>query len=104
MNEMVVSSISTMSGIVLLAYGLLQGWHVDRRLRQRGFLIATGGSGIMLVTSLLLGSTAIAAIHAAGIALWLWCWWNNGGGDGLRRLGRKLCNSLTGTTPAPQAT
>lgn len=101
MHDAVITAVSGGLGLGVSAYGVLLFFHIDRKLRQRGCLVAASGSAITLTGSAVTGLTPIAAVNAAACAVWLWLWWNNGGGDGLRRLGRSIRDSLT---PAPQTT
>lgn len=95
MNEIVVTGVGTCAGILLIGAGI---WHViycvDRKLKTRGLLIAAAGAGVNLVTAVLLKSWIAAGFDAVSLAIALYSWWNNGGGDGMKRRLKKWAESF----------
>lgn len=85
-------------GLWLLAY-------VDSKLKQRGRLLLICGSGAQTVACVVTGSSVAAAVNAAVGAWFLYDWWNNGGGDGMKRRMKKMAGYLGfGPQAAPSVT
>lgn len=98
---MVITGLATSTALTVI--GVWLSLHVDKRLKTRGHLIMAAGTGIQLVIGVLTAHHIPAAINAAATAFHLYNWWNSGGGDGMRRLGKKLKDRLTLGSPVPQA-
>lgn len=103
MNETVMTAVGICIGMLLVGIGSWYRVHMDRRLKVHGSLIMAAGYVVMMITAILIHSTASASVHAALAAWFLYEWWNGGGGDGIRRLAKKL-RSLTMGRALPQAT
>lgn len=95
MNETAIAAAGALIGLPLTAAGFLLQGRTDRRLQSRGALMAAAGSGVQLFAAVLNGNTAAASAFAAFTAVWLWFWWNSGGGDGMRRLLKNARSLLT---------
>jgi hypothetical protein len=63
-------------------------------------------NALVLLGNVIHGSTTLASISAAVMALSLWQWWNSGGGDDTKRRLRKWARKFQGvrrTAPAGSA-
>jgi hypothetical protein len=79
--------------------------YVDRRLRARGWLLAAVGHGVQGLGYILMGIAVMPMVMAAMGGYCLYEWWNNGGGDGMKRRLKKAAGYLGfGPGPAPQGT
>ncbi|MDI9836230.1 hypothetical protein [Streptomyces sp. KAU_LT] len=73
------------------------------RDRPHGYAWVVAGLLLHLVGAVAEGLRFLAAADAAVLALSLWSWWNNGGGDGTRRRLRQWARRFQGvrrTAPA----
>lgn len=87
----------------------IRGWlllqYADRKLRARGCLWVSAGELVLTVRTLLAGNTVMASVYAGFVAVLLWMWWNNGGGDGMKKLLKKASGYLGfGPQAAPSVT
>lgn len=89
-------------GCVINGVGVGFSYHVDKKIKARGYLCAAAGMTMNVVVCLLVGNTVGASAFAAFAAWWLWCWWNSGGGDGFRKAWKKVKSWVPGLSPAPQ--
>lgn len=82
--------------VVGACYGraLLLVRHVDEKVRVRALLWVAIGAGVMMVASVLDGSSFGGAVNAAVAAFTLWQWWNSGGGGGMKKLLKKAAGYL----------
>jgi hypothetical protein len=99
-NDVVAGGIVGAS-IAIICYG---GWftlYEDRKIKARGWLIGAAGFGLQLTVDVLKHEKTAASINAVGLAFALYGWWNNGGGDGMRRRFKAWVGSL-GPRTAPQ--
>jgi hypothetical protein len=103
MNETTLVLTAGLGTVVLVIPALRFVMHVDRRLRARGWALMAGGYAMQTLPSVWAGETEPAAIDAALTAFFLWQWWNNGGGDGMRRIWKRAKARLTMPRLAPQA-
>jgi hypothetical protein len=76
-------------------------------LGRTGWRTLHGGNAaanaLVLLGNVIHGSTTLASISAAVMALSLWQWWNSGGGDDTKRRLRKWARKFQGvrrTAPA----
>lgn len=104
MNDTVIVITSVTLGCPLSMWGTWLATHADRKLKARGYLIAAAGAAVLATGSALAGYPVTAALETGMGTYWLYMWWNNGGGDGMRRLFGRLRSLLTPPSPAPQAT
>lgn len=100
-NSMVVVATGIGVSMLVMGYGLWLTQYVDIKIRTRGYLVMASGYGVQTVMNILLHSPVAAALTASGSALFLWLWWNNGGGDGMKRRFRAWTESL-GRRTVPQ--
>lgn len=78
--------------------------HVDKKVQVRGLLWVAIAAGVMMVASVLDGSSFGGAVNAATAAFALWQWWDRGGGDGMKKLLKKAAGYLGfGPQAAPSA-
>jgi hypothetical protein len=92
------SWINTIAGLLIsAAFGALfvkHALHVDRKVRVHGLLYGAGATATQAVATFLAGVLPVSAMNAA-ITVWLlWVWWNNGGGDGFKRLVKRAAGYL----------
>lgn len=85
MDSTAIIVAGSLTSTVFLISGLRYGMCVDRRLKARGLLLVSVGEGAQVVMNILLDNMVGASIMAAVTAIGLWVWWNNGGGDGMRK-------------------
>lgn len=77
--------------------------HVDKKIQNQGLVWIAAASGVMAVAGVLDNNSVAAGINAATSAFALWQWWNNGGGDGMKKLLKKAAGYLGfGPQAAPQ--
>lgn len=85
MSDLVVLCAGCAVTLPFMLTGLWHAMHVDRKIKARGFLIMSAGYGVMAMTYALIDYREGACVLAGMGALFLYSWWNNGGGDGMRR-------------------
>lgn len=101
MNELLILAMSISVSALLMGVGTFYVSHVDRRLKARGMLLFAAGSGVQVVMCLLRHQPETAAVNAGTMAISLWFWWNNGGGDGMKRRLKSWSQSV-GWNVSPQ--
>jgi hypothetical protein len=102
-SDTVITVVGLTIGIPLGVWGAWHQVYVDQKLKARGYLFMAAGSGVMTIMCVLTHNTIVAAVNGATTAFNLWSWWNSGGGDGMRRLMKRLTSSI-GDRSVPQAT
>ncbi len=100
-TNVLISAACTIMGCGIMVIGCAHLLHVDNRIKARGHLYMAAAFVVCMLGSVLLHSPLIASLDAAGVAWSLWLWWNNGGGDGMKRRFKAWTESL-GRRTAPQ--
>lgn len=90
MNETVIKWAASSAALPFLIAAMYYVRYTDRRLQARAYLMGVAFNGILGLGCVLRGEHLGAALNAALTAWHLYNWWNNGGGDGLRRLLKKI--------------
>jgi hypothetical protein len=88
--------------VPLMIIGFLFVMRTDRRLKARGFALLAWAYVAQFIASVLEGEPTVACIDAALVAFFTWHWWNNGGGDGMRRAWKKFTSRISLSRLAPQ--
>lgn len=101
MNETLIIGIGTSVGCAAAFAGAYLTSYADVRIRGRGYLLTAAGAGVLTLACALTGAMVGAAINAASAAMALWFWWNNGGGDGMRRAWKRVRGRFTVLRGAP---
>ena len=95
-NSIIMAALS----VVVIMAGFFLTLHADRKLSVQGHLVMAAGYGMQVVGNLLYSETRMfVAIPAALMAWSLYQWWNNGGGDGLKRRLKSWAQSFGGASP-----
>lgn len=104
---LVVAMVLECAGLVLAVRGLLviMRWAWGDGLSPKdGYLLMAISGLVMTAASVLIGWRPLLALYAA-VVLWFgWLWWNSGGGDDTRRLGKRLgerFRPVRRTAPSP---
>lgn len=104
MSDLVIVAVGMSASMPLLWVAVWFALHVDRKLKQRACLFAAAGAAVQTVMCMLLDNLPMACLDAAGVAWFLYLWWNTGGGDGLKRRLKSLSGYLGfGRSAAPEA-
>lgn len=80
-----VAVVGFVVGVPWILYGFWLVTHADRKIQNRGLLSLLFGYGVLLVMCVLVRDMIGASCSAAVMAFCLYVWWNNGGGDGMKR-------------------
>jgi len=104
MNHLVIGIGGTVLTVAFTIWGAWFTLHVDPKIKARGYLLMAAGGAANTVQCLLVGPRTLAYVMAGVTAFHLYMWWNNGGGDGMRKAWKKLRSISFGRSPLGQGT
>lgn len=99
----IIIVIGQTTGFALIGLGVGFMRYRDQKLKARGVLYVAIGFTAKAISNFLAHEPIWASIDAGLVAWFLWVWWNNGGGDGMRRAFKKAWSKVIDCAPAPQA-